>query len=227
MTISVVGDGARKARGSGSSISLNMGGVGSNNAGLLAVVVLGCYRSTTGVSTGWTEFAATGSTGQYVRAAWRILDDTDNDDITYSFSGSGQAMMLGAFFQSTIGFDATAITQSQRNVTVTSADTYALSGSLSGVTSGQLSVVMGGESYTAQRPLTPGVSGTNWSPTYGPNTFDYGHATIATNSVNTGTIPTPTITYNDTFSSIKFVVGFVLKETAASGLAGGGLFWGQ
>ena len=216
---------ARQAQGAGSSISVNTSSLG-HAAGDLLIAVLGCYRSTTGLSAGWTQFVSTGSSGQYLRAAWRIADKTSSDSLTYSFTGSGQAMCLLYGFRSTIGWDATAIAQSQYNVTVTSADTYALSGSLTGVTAGQLPVVMGGESYTAQRPLTPGVSGTNWSPTYGPNTYDYGHATLATNG-NTGTIPQPTITFNDTFSSIKFVVGFVLRETTASGLAGGGLFWGQ
>jgi len=215
----------RVAANSGSN-SLSIGASYTRVAGDFLVAVVGSYRASSGVSAGWTQFVSTGSSGQYLRAAWRIADGTDNDDLTYSFTSSGQSAGAMAGFRSTIGFDATAIDKNQYNVGVTSADTYALAGSLTGVTAGQLPVVIGGESYTAKRPLTPGVSGTNWSPTYGSNTFDYGHLAYATNT-NTGTIPQPTITFNDTFSSIKFVVGFVLKESAASGLAGGGLFWGQ
>lgn len=208
----------------GSSISINApAGV---VAGDLQVAVVGSYRNTTGVSAGWTQFVSLGSAGQYLRAAWRIADGTSNDDITYSFLTSGQASGLMCSFRSTVGWDSP-IAQSQGNVAGShSTYSYALSGSLTGVTAGQLTCAMGGQSDTMKRNIAVGMTGTGWGAATGSGVNDYGHGATNTTTA-TGTISTPSVTFGSSFSSIKYIVGFVLQEAGGGGLGGGGLFWGQ
>jgi len=197
------------------------------NVGDLLVVVMGSYRATSGLSAGWTQLVASGSTGQYLRAAWRIADGTSNDDLTYSFVTAGQAAAMMGVFRSTVGWDSGPITQYQSNINgAHSTWSYALSGSLTGVTAGQLTAVIGGQSDNISRNVAVGTTGTGWTPYASSDVSGYGHAAIGTNT-NTGTISAPSISFGTYFASIKFVVGFVLKETASAGQPGGGLFWGQ
>lgn len=210
---------------SGSSITVRS--TSAVIAGDLLVAVMGCYRATTGLSAGWTQFVSSGSTGQYIRAAWRIADGTTTDDLTYSLAVSGQSAAFVVGFRSTVGWDSGPITQYQSNVNgAHSTWSYALAGSLSGVTAGQLTAVIGGQSDNISRNVAVGTTGTGWLPSASSDVSGYGHAAIGTNT-NTGTISAPSISFGTYFASIKFVVGFVLKETASAGQPGGGLFWGQ
>lgn len=214
-----------EARASVSSLTIRA--PGSTVAGDLLIAVLGCYRSTTDLSAGWTQFAAIGSTGQYLRAAWRIADGTSNDDLTYTFVMIGQSSGLLCSARSTVGWDSSPIAQSQYNVAgANSGFSYALAGSLTGVTAGQLTVAMGGQSDTTSRTVATGMTGTGWGAAASSNVTGYGHGAVNSTTA-TGTIPAPSVTFGSSFASIKYIVGVVLKETASSGLAGAGLFWGQ
>lgn len=211
----------------GTAASLTIRAPAGVPAGDLLVAVVGSYRTPTGLSSGWTQFASIGSTGQYLRAAWRIADGTSNDDLTYTFVMSGQRSGLMCSFRSTVGWDSGPIVQSQYNVAgANSGFSYALAGSLTGVTAGQLTVAMGGQSDTMSRTVATGMTGTGWGAAASSDVTGQGHGAVNTTTA-TGTIPAPSVTFGSSFASIKYIVGFVLKETASSGLAGAGLFWGQ
>lgn len=206
---------------SGTSITLNAGSVA---VGDLMIVLLGCFRVTTGVSTGWTEVLASGSSGQYLRAAWRIADGSANDACTYSFALSSQAVMMRGVYNATVGFDGNSLKQYTGNSTSSSATSYALSGSLSSVLSGELPVFMGGHSMSSSAANTASVTGTSWTSVAGTSNTDLGHGAWGTSNA-TGTISAPSLALTSGVTSIKFVAGFTLREAAGAG--GSGLFFGS
>ncbi|MCC6195724.1 MAG: hypothetical protein IT518_14775 [Burkholderiales bacterium] len=227
MSISIVPAKCQHKQGTNANSAVMNGYDNGVVAGDLMVCVFASYRMPTGFSSGWTEFVTVGSTGQYLRALWRIAAGNSNDNCTASFLLGGQVDCVMAVLHSDAGFTGTPVKSHSENVTGASSSTsYALATALSSVVAGELPAFIGGHSASSNNNLTLGVSGTNWAKQVDWVGNISGHAMIATSS-DTGSIPAPSVTFSAAVSSIKYAVGLVLQEVPSSGLAGGGLFWGQ
>lgn len=237
MSVSVVAGSGVQTYGSGRSATLpRAGGV----AGDLLIAVAGSSKQVASYSTGWTQIASIGSGSSWLAAFYRIADGqlpiNSNDTLTVTFSSSGTSYAIGmmAVRGAPFGFDDTCIASHSENCTTGSGASYALVTGLSGVTSGQLSVCLGGGhgvsdlasnymdvSGTAWTELAQGgLDGGIWTPNSG--------GCMSASCPTTGTPAIPSVTYNKSSATLgKFVAAMVIRDvSSAGGLAGGGLFWG-
>lgn len=235
MTISVIAAGCNDVWGGSGKSGLTLAPGGSWQAGDLLIAVAGCAKSIDSVSSGWTQIASIGSGSAYLGAWWRVASgDASADSITVALSSSGGLTIGVACLRGTVGFDSSSVESHQENTAVGSGASYALGTTLSGVGAGEISVVLGGNAgTTGYVGNQTGVSGTNWTlSNAGGMPFNEGGVTntggcMVGYNTTTGTPAIPSVTYDlSSYSWTRFIFGAVIKEGAASGMAGGGLFWG-
>lgn len=237
MSVSVVSGSGVQSYGSGRSATLPRGVA---VAGDLLIAAVGSSRQITSYSSGWAQIASIGSASSWLATFYRIADGqlpvNSNDSLTVTFSGSGTSYAMGMMSVrgAPFGFDDTCIASHSENCATGSGASYALATGLSGVTSGQLSVCLGGGHGVSDIPSNyMDVSGTAWSELsqggidggiWTPNSGGCMSASCPT----TGTPATPSVTYNKSSATLgKFVAAAVIRDvSSAGGLAGGGLFWG-
>lgn len=234
MTISVIALGCNDGWDSSRKSGLTVAPGGSWQAGDLLIAVSGSTKAIDSVSSGWTQIASIGSGSAFLGAWWRIASgDANADKITVALSSIGGIAIGIACIRSTVGFDSSSVESHQENTAVGSGASYALGTTLSGVGAGEISVVLGGNAgTTAYNSNQTGVSGTNWTLS---NAGGLVNETMIDNSggcmvgynTTTGTPAIPSVIYDLTsYTWTRFIFGAVIKEGAASGMAGGGLFWG-
>lgn len=235
MTISVINNGCSDGWGSSSRAGFTVSPGGGWQAGDLLIAVAGCAKAIDSVSSGWTQIASIGSGSAFLGAWWRIASgDSSADRITVALTSSGAIAIGIACLRSTVGFDSSSVESHQENTAVGSGASYALGTTLSGVGTGEISVALGGNAGTmGYVGNETEVSGTNWTlanaggmPFNEAGTTNTGGCMVAYNTT-TGTPAIPSVTYDlTTYTWTRFIFGAVVKEGAASGMAGGGLFWG-
>lgn len=235
MTISVIANGCNDGWGSASRAGFSVSPGGGWQAGDLLIAVAGCAKAIDSVSSGWTQIASIGSGSAYLGAWWRIASgDPSADRITVALTSIGAITIGIACLRGTVGFDATSVESHQENTAVGSGASYALGTTLSGVGAGEISVVLGGNAgATGYVGNETEVSGTNWTlSNAGGMPFNEGGVTntggcMVGYNTTTGTPAIPSVTYDlSSYTWTRFIFGAVIKEAVASGLSGGGLFWG-
>lgn len=210
-------------------------GLGTAVPGDLVVVVVGSSRQPSSFSSSWTQIVSAGAGSAWISAYWKVRStfnffESNADDLVLTFPGSVTCMAARAHFRSPTGFDDTCIKSSQQNAASNAGASYALGVTLSGVSAGELSVMLGGCHVSAALlNNTTGVSGAAWTLQAAGGTPGYattGGASVAT-CPTTGTPAVPSVTFNLSGQSMnKFVLGAVIREAPPQPPAGGGLFWG-
>lgn len=203
----------------------------ARQSGDLLIATCIATKSITGVSTGWTQIANTGSGSAYVGAWWRIADLSSNDRCTVQFSANGSRTMGMAAVRSTVGFDSGSIQSHSENVVSSAASTYALTTTLSGVTAGQLSLCLAGHcGSVTDTGNTCSITGTAWTAQRGGGQGGAlggcSGGTAAGTCTTTGTPAIPSWNGNGSLTLTKAVFAAVITEAVAGGLAGG-LFFGS
>lgn len=197
--------------------------------GDLLIAVVGSAKQYSSVSTGWTQIASIGSGSAYLAAFWKIAEGNSNDYCTLALASSGSYAVGMLALRAPTGFDATSVESSSHNTATGAGASYALSSGLTGVNTGELSVVLGGNHGTTDYfNNTCGVSGTNWTLVGGGGSGIAGPGGCASGqNATTGSPAVPSITFTDSTHTFgRFVFAAVIKEATASGTPGGGLFWG-
>lgn len=213
--------GAYKSSGSSATVSnsLNMS---VYSVGDLFVAVVCANKSISSVSTGWTE-VGTKATNPYLGVYTRIADKTTDDDFTVTLSASGTLSVAQPLFRSTIGFADPSVKAGSLVLTSTAASSstsYAAGSTMAATTADEFGIAIGGEVSSTTHDITSAIAGTYFTldaslnGIYGYH-YAVGHKT-ATNS------DTPSVTFSSGFSSSKYIMHCVLKESAGSG---SGIFW--
>lgn len=222
MSISFVSaSGTYKASGASATVE-NYRYSGTYEIGDLFVIVVCANKSISSVSSGWTE-VGTKAANPYLGVYTRIADKSADDDFTVTLSASGTMYVVNPKFRSTLGFADPAVKDGSLVMTSTassSSTSYAAGSAMAATTSDEFGIVVGGEVSSTTHNITCGISGTYFTADVSLNGDYAGHYTVghktATNS------DTPSVTFSSGFSSSKYIMHCVLKESAGSG---SGIFW--